>query len=414
MQRMLLAVAALCVLTVSVAHAQDETFYQKGLAAYQAASQLRTDKQFEDAAAAFEAMARDYPGHDSADDAHYLGGLVYAQNLKQDDKAIALWEPAIEKYPQANHTLNIMGQLASAYARQGDNAKAAQMYLAMADAARHTTSEENYHYSAVHQYRAGKHYDKVAEAVDSYVERFGTDGTRGLDLLQTKAQAQLEADDRTALAAAVKQLEEIAPGSAQLGAVYYSIANTMRQQKDFVRSTQFWIKASEIAAYTNAHAALWNAAADVVQSGDPPRFEDGIGLYRRYMEQFPKGPYHAQALLQIADLHNRNNNANARIETYREYLKTFPDAAQADWVTYQIALSMQQAKQEGFAIEAYKKLIQAYPQSQYMDEALLNLARMLASSGFPDQAKPLYFKLIKDHEGTSAADAARQSLSTMR
>ena len=414
MQRSLSGVAVLCVLVASMVQAQDETFYQKGYAAYQAAAQLRTDQQFDAAAEAFEAMARDFPGHDYADDAHYLGGYVYAHNLKQDDKAVALWEAAIDKYPQANNTLNIMGQLAGAYARQGDNAKAAQMYLDMADASRHTTSEENYRYSAVHQYRAGKHYDKVAEAVDAYIEHFGVEGTRGLDLLQLKVQAQLDADDRTALAAAVKQLEEAAPESAQLGAVYYSIANAMRQQKDFVRSTQFWIKASEITAYTNAHNALWNAASDVVQSGDPPRYDDGIGLYRRYMEQFPKGPYRAQALLQIADLHNRNNNANARIETYREYLKTFHDAAQADWVTYQIALSMQQAKQEGFAIEAYKKLIQTYPQSQYMDEALLNLARMLATSGFPDQARPLYMKLIKDHEGTSAADAARQSLSTMR
>ena len=96
---------------------------------YAQALSYQEEQQWEELAKTYEKLVKAYPESPKADEHLYSLGMVYANNLKEFDKAIETWRRLLEEYPDSWRVTNTKFMIGYCYANDiKDMEKARQEY----------------------------------------------------------------------------------------------------------------------------------------------------------------------------------------------------------------------------------------------------------------------------------------------
>lgn len=87
----------------------------------------------------------------------------------------------------------------------------------------------------------------------------------------------------------------------------------------------------------------------------------------------PQSPLAPRALLDLAGLYGKMQQAELEIGTYRRILADYPTSIYLDTAAFFLARALEKHGRPGEAVKAYEDFLAAYPQSIYLEEARHNL-----------------------------------------
>jgi len=125
MKRGLILVAALVLIWMSCGEKMtEEQLYAQAL-------DFQEKQQWEELSDAYVKLVKTYPKSPKADEHMYNLGMVYANNVKEYNKAITTWEKLLKNYPDSRLVVNTKFMIGYTYANYlGDLDKARESYEA--------------------------------------------------------------------------------------------------------------------------------------------------------------------------------------------------------------------------------------------------------------------------------------------
>jgi soluble lytic murein transglycosylase len=134
-------------------------------------------------------------------------------------------------------------------------------------------------------------------------------------------------------------------------------------------------------------------------------YSDAEKLYRKLLEQAPKGNFRPRALSALANLFRVQRKREEAIPILTEIVQRFPESAEAPAALNQLAMIYWNRDDDLKALEHFKLLKDKYPKSSLVDFGELASARIYESLGKPDDALVAYGNLAKK---TSAESQLRE------
>ncbi len=118
-------------------------------------------------------------------------------------------------------------------------------------------------------------------------------------------------------------------------------------------------------------------------------------LYRKLLEQTPKGIFRARVLSALANLYRLQRKREEAIPILSDIVQRFPESAEAPAALNQLAMIYWNRDDDLKALEHFKLLKDKYPKSSFVDFAELASARIYESLGKSDDALAAYQTLAK-------------------
>jgi len=101
---------------------------------YAQALDFQEKQQWEDVAKTYEKLVKEYPESPKADEHMYNLGMVYANNVKNYEKAITTWKKLLDDYPKSRLVVNTKFMIGYCYANNiGDLENARKAYQGFLD-----------------------------------------------------------------------------------------------------------------------------------------------------------------------------------------------------------------------------------------------------------------------------------------
>jgi soluble lytic murein transglycosylase len=124
-------------------------------------------------------------------------------------------------------------------------------------------------------------------------------------------------------------------------------------------------------------------------------YPDAEKLYRRLLEQTPKGNFRVRVLSALANLYRLQRKREEAIPILTEIVQRFPESTEAPAALNQLAMIYWNRDDDLKALEHFKLLRDKYPKSSWVDFGELASARIYESLGKPDDALAAYQSLAK-------------------
>jgi len=386
--------------------AAQETYYVKGLKAYQAAQKLARAKKPAEAQAAYLDVAKSFPKHELADDSLY-NAAQQAQRRRKYKEAADLYDRIVKEYPQSTVACNAL--YSAGYLYYGslrDRKKGGALFERAASYRPGYTGAEMALYMAAICHNVGKDYEGVVRVANTFAATRPKTGSRFLIVLAYKASAQLRLGKPEEALATVGQIKKLAPGAGQIGSAYYQIAAYYNSKRQYKGAAENYQRAAAVTAYESASMALIYAA-QCHERMKPKDGEGALRIYQQYLDKFPKGDKAHDAVYRMAAVCRNILKDRAReIQVCDAFLKKHPKSLYADRMLWSMAQAYRQTKQVDKALAVCRRIMADHSASDLADDATLYLVDMLAAKGDKAEARKVCEKLVNDRPGSSSAARA--------
>jgi len=356
LRMVVLAVCAIC----AAAWAQEgaETLYQKGRKAWDKGNELNGQQKYEEAAAVFEALAKDCPTHELADDA-LMQAARCARSLNKTDVAVRSFERVMKEYPDSPNRDQAAAEMADMLqgGPQPQYAKAAKLYEDLGSRGDGYGNMEHVLAMAVNSYWSAGDFEGVVRAADKYWEGLGRSGGRWPWAIQLKVQALAELkrfDDAAKVVAEAGKLP--LPAQARGNLLSY-LAGMYGNAKDCAKASEYYLKASAVEGYDNAMGCLL-AAADVLVNGEKKDVEGAVKIYRQFLEAYGRAPQSHEAHLRLAQVYRDHaRDRQKEIDVYKEFMQRCPDSIMLARAKWQLADACRGANRRPEAAAIYTEML---------------------------------------------------------
>jgi len=396
---------------------------------------LFNEKQYADAARAYEVFLDKYPNHPSRQRALFQAGMCYAR-LGHEGDAVDRWEELVAIDPKAPLAESAWVRAGDVYFQSGHYDDAERCYRGLLDNfAESRVAAVGMLRVAQCEYNAGHDAEAIA-AFSEITARFpdhpvAKEATRGIEQALYRMGQGPEGDARLA------ELVEKYPTSAFAADAQFRIAMGEYDSKRYAEAAEDFRRViSQFPSYSSADRAHYLMADSYAQAGDAEKAELAYDQFLIFFPQseyrnpvrlrlgaarFAKGDYMRAAVdfsgvltdstsseVRSAALYNLalckrmmqdDTGAQAAFTSYRD---EFGDDKRAADIAYQLAGINAAAGRDSAAADEYEHALRAHPNAQLTTELYYRLGACREKLGDSDGALAAYAKSMKSGDKSGA------------
>lgn len=157
-------------------------------------------------------------------------------------------------------------------------------------------------------------------------------------------------------------------------------------------------------------AILYQQAEDQFQN---KAFDQALGLYNRYLTEYPQGRYYDRSLLRIADIYMEQGANDAAQAFYQQVVTDFPQSTAANLARLSIIDLLILNNRSGDAIDLALQMLDTDLDSQIRQQLLQRLTRQYKSAGSMADAAVYGYMLYEALPDDEKEQAATQLIETI-
>ncbi|HEU4366460.1 MAG TPA: tetratricopeptide repeat protein [Candidatus Krumholzibacteria bacterium] len=332
---------------------------------------LFNEKNYKEAAKAYESFLTSFSSHPDRAQALYQAGMCYLR-LGHDGDAVDRWEEVSTIDPTAPIAEKALVRAGDVYFTAGHYDKAKRCYENLAaNFAESRSAAVGMLRIAQCDYNAGRYPESVA-AFSGVIERFPThavaaEAKRGIE--QALYQLGQNDDGETVLA----ELVERFPSSAFAADAQFEIALRRYQAKDYEGAADAFRRVvSQFPSYSAGDRALYLMADSYSQAGRPA---EARSAYEQFVSFFPKSEYRATVQLQLGASRFAEGDYMRAAVDFTAVLSDSVPAEVASAARYNLALCHRMLGE----VEKSREMLEQYRADNPRDERAGDIAYQLGA-----------------------------------